>query len=65
MESANATVGRRAPWNKGKLTRLKPPLELREIWAIRLRLQMASNIRELAMFNVCADHSGGSEHSAI
>lgn len=43
MESANVAVVRRAPWNKGKLTRQKPPLKLREIWAIRMRLQMASN----------------------
>lgn len=52
MESANAAVDRRVPWNKGKLTGQKPPLKLREIWAIRMRLQMASNTRELAMFNL-------------
>jgi len=51
MESANAAVDRRVPWNKGKLTGQKPPLKLREIWAIRIRLQMASDTRELAMFN--------------
>jgi hypothetical protein len=55
MESANAAVDRRAPWNKGKLTGQKPPLKLREIWAIRMRLQMASNTRELAMFNLAID----------
>jgi integrase len=54
MESANVTIGR-VPWNKGKLTGQKPPLKLREIWAIRTRLQMASNIRELAMFNLAID----------
>ena len=27
------------PWNKGKLVGQKPPLKLREIWAIRIRLQ--------------------------
>lgn len=51
MDSANVTVGHRVPWNKGKLTAHKPPLKLGEIWAIRTRLQMASNVRELAMFN--------------
>ena len=40
MESANAAVDRRVPWNKGKLTGQKPPLKLREIWAIRMRLQI-------------------------
>jgi len=42
MESANVTASRRVPWKKGKLTGQKPPLKLREIWAIRTRLQMAS-----------------------
>ncbi|MCO1374042.1 tyrosine-type recombinase/integrase [Burkholderia multivorans] len=45
----------RVPWNKVKLTGRKPPLKLREIWAIRKRLQMASNLRELAMFNLAID----------
>ncbi len=55
MESANVTVGRRVPWNKGKLTGQKLPLKLGEIWAIRTRLQMASNFRELAIFNLAID----------
>jgi hypothetical protein len=52
MESANTAVDRRVPWHMGKLTGQKPPLKLREIWAIRMRLQIASNNRELAMFNL-------------
>ena len=55
MESESVTVDRRVPWNKGKLTGQKPPLKLGEIWAIRTRLQMASNVRELAMFNLAID----------
>ncbi|NTX19421.1 tyrosine-type recombinase/integrase [Burkholderia cepacia] len=55
MESENVVVRDRAPWNKGKLTGQKPPLKLREIWAIRTRLQMAPNLRELAMFNLTID----------
>lgn len=55
MESTNAAVERRVPWNKGKLTGQKPPLKLREIWAVRMTLQMASNTRELAMFNLAID----------
>jgi hypothetical protein len=51
METQNGTGGSRVPWNKGKLTGQKPPLKLPEIWAIRTRLQMSSNIRELAMFH--------------
>jgi len=33
------------PWNKGKLVGQKPPLELKEIWSIRIRLQLASKLR--------------------
>jgi hypothetical protein len=28
-------------WNKGKLLGQKPPLKLKEIWAVRIRLQLA------------------------
>jgi len=33
---------RAVPWNKGKLLGQKPPLKLKEIWAIRVRLQLAN-----------------------
>lgn len=31
---------RREPWNKGKLVGRKAPLKLKDIWAIRVRLEM-------------------------
>ena len=34
----------REPWNKGKLVGQKAPLKLREIWAIRIRLQLARKL---------------------
>jgi len=43
------------PWNKGKLIGQKPPLKLREIWAIRIRLQLKKEARELAIFNLAID----------
>ena len=43
------------PWNKGKLIGQKPPLKLREIWAIRIRLQLKKETRKLAMFNLAID----------
>ena len=43
------------PWNKGKLIGQKLPLKLKEIWAIRVRLQLAKQTRELAMFNLAID----------
>lgn len=55
MESENVTVGRRVPWNKGKLTGQQQPLKPREISAIRTRLEIASNIRELVMLNFVID----------
>ncbi len=45
----------RTPWNKGKLTGQKPPLKLKEIWAIRIRLQISNQIRDLALFNLAID----------
>jgi site-specific recombinase XerC len=43
------------PWNKGKLMGQKKPLKLKEIWAIRIRLQMAERHRDLALFNLAID----------
>src|ERR1700720_4813195 len=47
--------GRVVPWNKGKLLGQKPPLKLKEIWAIRIRLQLHQRTRELALFNLAID----------
>ena len=43
------------PWNKGKLVGQKAPLKLKEIWAIRVRLQVFSRKRELALFDLGID----------
>ena len=43
------------PWNKGKLPGQKKPLKQQDIWAIRIRLQLSGNIRDLAMFNLAID----------
>jgi hypothetical protein len=48
---ANNTVSPREPWNKGKLVGRKVPFKLKEIWAIRVRLQLRARERELALFN--------------
>ena len=47
--------GRVLPWNKGKLLGQKPPLKLKKIWAIRIRLQLERRTRELALFNLAID----------
>src|SRR5580693_1243448 len=55
MEFPIIACGRRDPWNKGKLVGQKAPLKLKEIWAIRVRLQLAEQRRELALFNLAID----------
>ena len=40
MNYANPQSGRRTAWNKGKLVGSKPPLKLKEIWAIRVRPEL-------------------------
>lgn len=44
------------PWNKGRLVGQKAPLKLKEIWAIRIRLQLAEKVRDLALFNLAIDN---------
>jgi hypothetical protein len=55
MEATTGVSAARVPWNKGKLTGQKLPLKLKEIWAIRIRLQLAARTRDLAMFNLAID----------
>ncbi len=43
------------PWNWGKLIGPKPSLKAKEIWSIRVRLQVAHRIRDLALFNLALD----------
>ncbi len=50
-----STTTTREPWNKGKLVGQKTPLRLKDIWAIRVRLQLAENIRDLALFELAID----------
>jgi len=53
---ANSTAStKKSAWNKGKLVGQKVPLKLEEIWGIRIRLEIAENIRELALFNLAID----------
>jgi integrase len=45
----------RAPWNKGRLVGQKRPLRPKEVWAIRVRLQIKHSTRDLALFNLAID----------
>ena len=42
---------RRAAWNKGGIVGQKSPFEVKNLWALRVRLQLESRVRELALFN--------------
>jgi integrase len=55
MDQISVVAQSREPWNKGKLVGQKAPLKLKEIWAIRIRLQIAGRIRDLALFNLAID----------
>jgi integrase len=51
---ANSTAVR-VPWNKGKVTGAKPPLQPKHVWSIRTELQIEGRVRDLAMFNLAID----------
>jgi len=46
---------RQIPWNEGKIIGQKPPLKPKFVWAIRTRLQLNEQFRDLAMFNLAID----------
>ena len=55
MDTTTNPDGRAKPWNKGRLLGQRPPLKLREVWAIRIRLQLGHRARDLALFNLAID----------
>ena len=46
---------KRQAWNKGRLIGQKRPLLAKQVWAIRARLELAGNPRDLALFNLAID----------
>jgi integrase len=55
MDQSVSSAPHQVPWNKGRLVGQKLPLRLKEIWAIRIRLQLARRTRDLALFNLAID----------
>jgi integrase len=49
------TSATKVPWNKGKIVGQKAPLKLKDLWAIRIRLQLGHRTRELAPFDLGLD----------
>ena len=54
MENSSEHV-QHAPWHKGAIVGQKSPFKLKQIWAIRVRLQLPNRVRELAMFDLGLD----------
>src|SRR3982751_2504748 len=52
---SNANAVHREPWNKGKIVGQKAPFKVKDIWALRVRLQMENRVREFALFNLGID----------
>lgn len=57
MSTANLPAIRacRPAWNKGRIVGQKRPLLPKHVWAIRVRLEIAQNTRDLALFNLAID----------
>jgi integrase len=54
-ENNSSSHRRHAPWNKGRLIGQKRPLKPKDVWTIRVRLQLEERKRDLALFNLAID----------
>ena len=50
-----AVLSRRHAWNKGRIVGQKRPLMPKHVCAIRVRLEISENTRDLALFNMAID----------
>lgn len=50
-----ALRAKKPSWNKGRIVGQKRPLRPQQVWAIRTRLEIADNLRDLALFNLAID----------
>ena len=55
MANPTSLPQRRELWNKGRLIGQKRPLKPKDVWTIRVRLQLEDRKRDLAMFNLAVD----------
>ena len=54
-ERCNFQPKGREPWNKGRIIGQKRPLKPKDVWAIRVRLELRGDKRGLALFNLAID----------
>ena len=50
-----AVIPPRHAWNRGRVIGQKRPLLPKHVWAIRVRLELARDTRDLALFNLAVD----------
>jgi integrase len=50
-----AVRAKKPSWNCGRVIGQKRPLRPKHVWAIRVRLELARNLRDLALFNLAID----------
>jgi hypothetical protein len=50
-----SNASHREPWNKGKIVGQKAPFKVKDIWALRVHLQIDKRVRELSLFNLGID----------
>ena len=55
LDRSQPLAAQRDPWNKGRLIGQKRPLKPKDVWSIRVRLQLEHRARDLAMFNLAID----------
>ena len=55
MDQPNVATQHQEPWNKDNLVRQKSPFKLKEIWAIRIHLQIRNLTRDLTLFDLAID----------
>lgn len=48
-------IPKKHAWNRGRIVGQKRPLQPKHVWAIRVRLELAENYRDLALFNMAVD----------
>ncbi len=48
-------IPKRHAWNRGRIIGQKRPLQPKHVWAIRVRLELAKNHRDHALFNMAVD----------
>jgi hypothetical protein len=57
MQTSNLPAIRtlRPAWNKGRIVGQKRPLKPKQVWAIRVRLELAENHRDQALLKMAID----------